>query len=178
MIKEAEKYEFAAKDGTLITIRPAKEDDAIGIVSAVKEIIQTGKYIQKEEPRSIYEEREFIKEMENKSNMYVVVSKDNVIIGIARVVRGELEMKRHVGIFRTWLINEAQGLGIGGMIMDYTLNWCRSRNLHKLCLTVFASNEKAYYVYTKYGFLEEGRQKDQIYLNGVFDDEIYMAVFF
>jgi RimJ/RimL family protein N-acetyltransferase len=62
--------------------------------------------------------------------------------------------------------------------MEYTLKWCQSHNLHKLCLTVFASNEIAKGLYEKAGFVIEGVQKDQVYIDNSFDDEIFMAYFF
>jgi RimJ/RimL family protein N-acetyltransferase len=171
------KHESIGKDGSVITIRPAALVDSKGITQAVKEIIESGTFIQKEEPRSIEEEEQFIQKMQEKDNMYVAILRDNEIVGIARVVRGELDMKRHVGLFRTWLIANAQGLGIGKLIMEYTLKWCKLHQLHKLCLTVFASNEVAIILYKKNGFVEEGRQKDQVLLNGKYDDEIFMAAF-
>ncbi|MBD8068159.1 GNAT family N-acetyltransferase [Bacillus sp. PS06] len=177
MISTLTKHEFTANDGSLITIRPVEHDDAGNIIQAVREIIETGTFIQKEEPRTIAEEEQFIQDMKKKDNMYIAILRNNEIVGIARVIRGELAMKNHVGLFRTWLVASAQGLGIGKLIMEYTLKWCMAHKLHKLCLTVFASNQVAFALYQKYGFVEEGRQKDQVILNGSFDDEILMAYF-
>ncbi|MFT4414155.1 N-acetyltransferase family protein [Fredinandcohnia humi] len=170
--------EFQAKDDSLVILRPVQNEDAPYIVKAVEGIVRNGKYIQKERPRTVKEEQEFIKEMLEKDNMYSVVVKEDTVVGIARVIRGELEMKHHTGLFRTWLTSDVQGLGIGKKVMEYTLNWCNAHRLHKLCLTVFASNDIAYHLYKKYGFVEEGRQKEQLLIDGAFDDEIFMAYFF
>jgi RimJ/RimL family protein N-acetyltransferase len=159
-------------------LRPARTDDAAQIVKAVENILKIGSYIQKESARTVNEEKEFINEMKKLDNMYVTVEIENKIVGIARVIRGELEMKRHTGLFRTWLIKSAQGNGIGSQIMDYTLDWCRTHELHKLCLTVFASNDLAVKLYERYGFIQEGTQKEQVKVDGRYDDEIFMAYFF
>lgn len=87
-------------------------------------------------------------------------------------------MKRHTGLFRTWLVQSAQGNGIGSELMNYTMKWCRIHQLHKLCLTVFASNGLAHKLYERYGFIQEGVQKEQVKINGLFDNEIFMAYFF
>jgi RimJ/RimL family protein N-acetyltransferase len=171
-------HTFNAKDGTLVTLRPITFDDAEDITTAVQSIVMKGEYIQKEKVRSIEEEKIFIQEMQQKQNMYVGVEIDNKIVGIARVIKGELKMKEHVGVFRTWLSGVAQGKGIGNQIMDYTLEWGKKAGLHKIWLTVFSGNEGANYLYKKYGFIIEGTQKDQININGVYQDEIYMAYFF
>ncbi|WP_100372528.1 GNAT family N-acetyltransferase [Bacillus sp. FJAT-45037] len=169
---------FTAKDDTDVTLRPVQKSDAIDIITSVDSIIKEGTYIQKERPRTIEEEHQFIKEMKEQDNMYIVVEVDGTARGIARVIRGELTMKKHTGMFRTWLHEDAQGKGIGKKVMEYTFEWCRMHMLHKLCLTVFASNNIAKTLYERYGFVTEGIQKEQVYLNGTYDDEIFMAYFF
>ena len=173
-----QRMTFEAKNGKMVTIRPAEERDAEQITSAVQEIIEAGQYIQKEKPNTVEEEKIFIRCVEKKENMYVVAEVDSEVVGIARVLRGELQMKHHTGLFRTWLIAKAQGMGIGKKLMEYTLEWCREQRLHKLCLTVFASNPVAYELYKKAGFHEEGVMKEQARLNGEYVDEIFMAIFF
>ncbi|WP_078382729.1 GNAT family N-acetyltransferase [Sutcliffiella halmapala] len=169
--------EFTAKDGTTVKLRPVKEEDAKDIINAVESIIAAGEYIQKESPRTEKEEKDFIKEMKQKGNMYLAVEKNSKVVGIARVIKGELKMKSHTGLFRTWLAEEAQGLGIGKKIMEYTDKWCE-QNIKKLTLTVFSSNEVAYQLYKKYGFHEEGNQKEQAFIKGDYVDERWMAKFY
>lgn len=169
---------FDGKDGSQIILRPAELKDARMIIQAAEEIVKAGKYIQKEENHTLDEEERYIEKMKNHNNMYTVAEREGELVGIARVLRGELDMKKHVGLFRTWVIEEAQGLGIGSRIMEYTLDWCRLNGLYKLCLTVFASNEPAHRLYLKYGFTDEGTQVKQVKLGGKYDDEILMAYFF
>ncbi len=170
--------QFTAKTDETVILRPVQIEDAKQIIEAVEQIIQSGLYIQKEVPRTLDNEQNFIHKMIDLDNMYIVAEINQEIVGIARVIRGELEMKRHIGIFRTWLINTAQGKGIGSEIMKYTLKWCEIHQLHKLCLTVFASNDSAHKLYERYGFVQEGVQKEQVKINGLYDDEVFMAYFF
>jgi RimJ/RimL family protein N-acetyltransferase len=44
--------------------------------------------------------------------------------------------------------------------MDYTIRWGQEAGLHKICLTVFKQNTGAYHLYKKYGFIEEGVQRN------------------
>ncbi|KPB06610.1 GNAT family N-acetyltransferase [Bacillus sp. CHD6a] len=171
------RLEFTAKDESSVILRPVEESDAGDIVTAVESIIAAGQYIQKDVPRTCEEEKLFIRDMKKKENMYIGVERNGKVIGIARVIRGEIQMKRHTGLFRTWLAEEAQGLGIGKKIMDYTDMWCE-QHIRKLSLTVFSSNQVAYHLYKKYGFHEEGNQKEQAFINGEYVDEIWMAKFY
>lgn len=178
MHNQDDTRKFTAKDGRIVTLRPVAMEDAHDIITAAESVVQTGIYIQKERVRTLDEEQSFILEMKEKNNMYTAIEIDGKVAGIARVLRGELQMKRHTGLFRTWITSSGQGLGIGKEVMAYTLDWCRAHRLHKLCLTVFKSNEVAVKLYEKAGFAVEGIQKEQAYLNGVYDDEIHMAYFF
>jgi L-amino acid N-acyltransferase YncA len=112
---------FQAKDGSNVTLRPVRIEDASDIISGVEAIVRKGEYLQKESSRSLEEEQAFIEEISRKGNMYTVIEREGKVVGIARVLRGELDMKRHTGVFRTWLMKEAQGKGIGKRIMEYTL---------------------------------------------------------
>ncbi|MFD1357717.1 GNAT family N-acetyltransferase [Fictibacillus halophilus] len=177
-MQSGETFSFEAKNGETIILRPVAESDAKDIIKHVETIVKAGRYLQKEEPRSLEEEIKFILETKLKGNMYTAVERKGKVVGIARVLKGELEMKKHTGIFRTWIHPDSQGLGIGKQVMNYTLRWGRTNNLHKLWLTVFSGNEKAVLVYEKVGFITEGRQKNQVIIDGKFEDEIFMAYFF
>lgn len=133
MDKKAFIKEFTSKTGESVILRPVETRDAESIVLAVDQIIKSGSYIQKEAARSTQDEIKFIKHMELQDNMYVAVEINHQIVGIARVIRGELEMKRHTGLFRTWLVEAAQGKGIGTELLNYTIEWCKTHELHKLC---------------------------------------------
>jgi RimJ/RimL family protein N-acetyltransferase len=154
-----ERFSFRLKNGETIFLRPVEEKDADDIIKHVATIVKAGRYIQKEEPRTLEEEIQFIQETKKEENMYIAVERDRKVVGIARVLKGELQMKKHTGIFRTWIHPDSQGLGIGKQVMNYTLRWGQANNLHKLWLTVFSGNEKAVLVYEKAGFITEGRQK-------------------
>ncbi|GGB55235.1 GNAT family N-acetyltransferase [Fictibacillus barbaricus] len=177
-MQNGDSFSFEAKNGETIILRPVEEKDAEDITAHVKAIVKAGRYLQKERPRSVSEEIEFIKEVKNKENMYTAVERNGKVVGIARVLKGELQMKRHTGVFRTWIHPDAQGLGIGKELLAYTLRWGKYMNLHKLWLTVFSGNEKATKVYAKAGFVIEGRQRNQVIIEGEFEDEIFMAYFF
>lgn len=168
---------FRAKDGTPVILRPAREEDANDLVTGIEEIVQAGKYLQKEEPRTVEQEREVIKNARVEGHMYMVIELRNKVVGAARIQREQIEMKKHTGKFRTWVAKEAQGKGIGNKIMKYTLEWARRNGLHKIWLTVFEDNAGAIHLYEKYGFVKEGTQKKQVIIDGQYDDEIFMAYF-
>lgn len=83
--------EFTAKNGEKVMLRPVQIEDAEQIIHAVAQIIKSGAYIQKESARSLAEEQRFIENMIQLDNMYVAAVLNDEIVGIARVIRGELK---------------------------------------------------------------------------------------
>ena len=49
-------------------------------------------------------------------------------------------------------------------------------HLHKIMLRVLAKNERARKSYEKAGFVQEAYLKDEVFLQGAFQDVIYMAM--
>ncbi|MFD2670185.1 GNAT family N-acetyltransferase [Marinicrinis sediminis] len=170
---------FEAKDGSTVVLRPAQEQDATGIIEAAKVIVAAGRYIEKEDLRSLDEEIELIRYNQEKDNLYIVAEVDGEIAGIARVMRGELSLTSHVGFLRIWLGEKAQGKGIGKRMMAYVLEWGRrAPNLRKITLHVYAGNEVAHKLYQRMGFVDEGVQKDHAIIDGAYQDEYIMAYFY
>jgi RimJ/RimL family protein N-acetyltransferase len=60
------------------------------------------------------------------------------------------------------------------LLVDYGF---RHRNLHKVVLTVNASNQRAIRAYQSVGFVEEGRQRAQVWSDGRYDDLVLMGRF-
>ncbi len=59
------------------------------------------------------------------------------------------------------------------LLLDYAF---RLRNFHKVWLRVNGGNERAIRSYRACGFIEEGRQRAQVWSNGRYDDLVYMGV--
>ena len=72
----------------------------------------------------------------------------------------------------------AQGKGYGKeatkLIINYAFNIL---NLKKILLEVVENNIQAIKIYKKLGFIEEGRLKRQVYLNGNWQDVLIMSLF-
>lgn len=61
-----------------------------------------------------------------------------------------------------------------GLLLKYAF---RLRNMEKVWLTTNGTNLRAQRSYIASGFVEEGRQRRQVWLDGVYDDIVFMAVF-
>ena len=57
-------------------------------------------------------------------------------------------------------------------MVDLADNWLQ---LTRLCLTVWASNERAMHLYEKFDFVVEGRMKNYVFREGGYEDACLMA---
>ena len=72
-----------------------------------------------------------------------------------------------------------RGQGIGTALVDAMVSWAISNpRIDKITLDVLASNEGAIHVYSKFGFVEEGRKLKAIkFEDGTYTDDVQMARF-
>ena len=79
---------------------------------------------------------------------------DREIVGSLNVIEsrfgfGEIGM----AVARDW-----RGRGVGSALLAEGIDWAGERGLHKLSLSVFVHNTAAIALYSKFGFIEEGRR--------------------
>jgi RimJ/RimL family protein N-acetyltransferase len=166
-------------------IRLAKEFDAETIIDIRKEIIlseTTTKFFvssPNELPSNVNEEREKIQRSCEKNNLYIVFQVDGKVVGFLDFNRYEHERLKHAGSMGMGIREEYTNQGIGTKLIEFLINWAKKqKNLEKICLGVVSVNDRAIKVYKRIGFVEEGRQRNQIkYEDGSYGDDILMAYY-
>lgn len=127
-------------------------------------------------------EKEWIEKiLHDKSNSKIVYAIETIIqhnlIGFIYLV--EIDWVSRVAWFGIMIgEKEYQGQGMAKEAMRLLFNYAFARlNLRKISLEVAAFNHKAINLYNFFGFVEEGRMIDQIYLNNEFHDVLIMSIF-
>jgi RimJ/RimL family protein N-acetyltransferase len=49
-------------------------------------------------------------------------------------------------------------------------------NLHKVCLSCYATNERGFRLYARVGFVDEGRRREQVFVDGCWVDEVVLGL--
>lgn len=71
-----------------------------------------------------------------------------------------------------------QGRGMGLDSMKVLFNYAFDcLNIRKICLEVSGNNKHALNLYHKFGFVDEGRLKEHLYLEGNYHDMVLMRIF-
>src|SRR5262249_35271697 len=100
------------------------------------------------------------------------------VVGWADVRVDSCESIRHRGILGMGVHKDFRSRGLGQQLLRRVIDGARTRGLMRIDLTVYATNAAAFALYRKLGFTEEGRIIKGRYLDGRFDDVIFMGLIF
>jgi RimJ/RimL family protein N-acetyltransferase len=129
-------------------------------------------------PRSLAAaEAEWEKHLEDDDgNVRMVIEVDGVVIGDCQLMFFS-EDHRHCMIGITIGDREYWGKGYGEDTMRVLLDYAFDHlNMHRVQLGVFETNERAQRLYKKLGFVEEGRDRELIFKEGRYIDNIRMGI--
>jgi RimJ/RimL family protein N-acetyltransferase len=162
-----------------LSIREARPDDAPVLLAAEKETARTpGLLVSRPDELNLQAFEQKIAALAERGR-YIVAEKEGRIAGHALLDPMPLEAISHVFKLTIVVHPEFTGQGIGTALMIELLDWAkRSPKVRKIELLVRATNERAVHLYSKLGFIEEGRFKKRICLpDGNFIDDLAMAWF-
>jgi ribosomal protein S18 acetylase RimI-like enzyme len=162
-----------------LNIREARVEDAAILVAADRDTAETpGLLVSRSSELTLESFEKKIVEL-SKSGRYLVAEKDGKIMGHAFLDPMPLQAISHV--FRLTIVVHPgyESQGIGNALMKKLMDWAtQTPRVRKIELLVRATNQRAIRLYSKLGFLEEGRFKDRVRLpDGSFVDDLAMAWF-
>ncbi len=168
---------FRTHDGQTATLRPASAGDGAGIVAALNQVSAEGVYLAAEAARWTPSEMEEIIAGMTTHPFILVAIVGEQLVGHAFLQRGTLKKNRHAAGLGMLVIPGFRGIGIGTKMLEYIDNWGRREGLRRLFLSLFSTNHRAYHLYRKAGFDEEGRRPEQYRFGDTPVDEILMGKF-
>jgi putative acetyltransferase len=159
----------------VIEIRPATHDDVPEMIALIAAVAAEGKWIGTEDPvDSDRLSRLFTETIESDgAHALVAVDDDRLVgnLGMHPVAPGLLGLGMSVAM-------DHRGQGVGTQLMQAAIDWARAQgNVHKLELDVWPHNTTAQALYTKCGFVFEGRRRRQYRRrNGELWDSVVMGL--
>lgn len=165
--------------GKKTVLRPPMKSDLPKVVQWINDP-EVRYFVTGHFPQTELDEEEWLKNLSKKKETDVVLvieTSDGTPIGIMGLHRINW---RDLVATTGALIGEKEywGKGYGGeaklLLLDYAFNIL---NLHKICSSVIAFNDRSLRYSLKCGYQEEGRLKRHIYRNGQYWDSIQLAIF-
>jgi len=131
-------------------------------------------YIAKEVDENWYDN--YLQNRQQNKRLVIVDSDEEIAIGTIQLtnihpINRSAEYSVMIGNKGYW--GKGAGLTATLEILNHGFN---DLNLNRIYLTVLVENERAIKLYSKAGFVEEGREREAIFKNGRFHDLILMSV--
>ncbi|MDQ6830046.1 MAG: GNAT family N-acetyltransferase [Gemmatimonadota bacterium] len=160
-------------------IIPTAERYVEGFHRAVDVVARERAYLALIEAPPLENSRAFVEGMLAGAGVQMlVVDAEDTVVGFCDVVRDTRAGFTHRGTLGMGLLPHARGRGLGKRLMAETIAAARAAGIERIELEVFASNVRARALYDSLGFVTEGLKRRSRKLDGVYDDDIFMALVF
>ena len=159
-----------------IVIQPATLDMADSFRQALDVVAREHRYLIFLEAPPAESTRNFIAQVLAKGWSQFYAVRDGQVVGWCDIVRDERPGMTHIGRLGIGILPEFRGQKIGARLLAATIADAFQKGITRIELEVFAANERAFALYRKFGFVEEGRKRQARCLDGVPEDSICMAL--
>ena len=166
----------------MITIRPARPEDAAQIITYARRVFAEPGVslitLAEEFNPTTESEARMISEMNRASNsLFLVAEADGRIVGQLTLQGGKRRNVRHATTLGITVGRGYRGRGIGRRLMAYAIDWARAGGVvTRIELNVFVRNSNAIRLYESCGFVVEGRRRRSIHRDGEYMDDLVMAL--
>lgn len=165
--------------GKKVRLRAFREDDLKNVLAWLNNPAVT-RYLSSMRPWSVVEERGWLdRAMRNDDPTavtYVIESADGEYAGSIGLMHIDGRNRRaEVGVVISRPEDWGRGMGTEAMILMLRHAF-EEMNLHRVTLRVYTFNERAQRSYTKIGFVEEGRLREDTYRHGAWHDTVLMGI--
>lgn len=165
------------KDGRIATVRSARAEDANAWIENANALGGERVFVMTEQfTRTRAEIQDQFRGANPESVLWLVAEIDGRVVGGADFHRGRWVKNAHTAELGVAVRKEWRGLGLGEALLRAGQEWARGLGVRKLKLAVFATNERALRLYRKLGFVEEGRLRGDVILDGRPVDTLLMAL--
>jgi RimJ/RimL family protein N-acetyltransferase len=161
-------------------LRGAGPDDAVALMKLKQRLDEETSFMllePNERDSSIPTLARHLEEVSRSENSVVIVAdRHGELAGYVELAGGTFRRNRSTTHVIIGVLAEASGQGVGSSLLAEAKRWAAARGLHRMELTVMAHNHRAIALYERMGFVHEGRRVGCLLIDGVFLDELYMAM--
>ncbi len=174
-------YTFKAKNGLEVTLRPARVEDAEGLIHTVRSLSPERSYLLMEYYGKDEETaRKYIEGIDPDRDLLLVAIAEGKVIGALAAVQakgGERVRAEHVVEVGLHLLKEYRGVGIGTEMLSYAMRWAKERGYRKMVASIFTPNQRSINLFKRAGFEQECIRRQHVRIGSRLIDEICMVKF-
>ncbi|PAD33951.1 GNAT family N-acetyltransferase [Terribacillus saccharophilus] len=165
-----------------LIIREAELKDAEALARLRMKTDGETEYMDREEGEGYLSPKDFeeliMTDQKELKNLCLVACDQQEVIGYCRCEGNKLKRLSHQVTFGIVIMKDYWGYGLGKQMLEMIIAWSEEQKIHKINLSVSASNIRAIRLYETYNFQIEGCLKDDKRLRGgEYHDTLLMARF-
>jgi RimJ/RimL family protein N-acetyltransferase len=161
----------------VVEIRPARAGDVPSTRECFDVVARERRYLARLEAPPLESSRAFWGAVIEKGWPFEIAVEDTGrVMGWCDIIPEPHPGHRHAGVLGMGLLPEIRGQGIGRRLLAATLDDARRFGLERVELSVYATNTRAQRLYEQLGFVVEGVRRRHRKLDGVYEDNILMAL--
>ena len=175
--------EYDLANGKKLTVREAVSEDAQALIAQMKLVDSETNFLAREPAEFCYtleQEKELIETFLNDTNRLFLVGiiDDNVVANCSVGLIDNKIRHRHRAVLGIVVCKIYWHNGIGNILMQNCIDWCKRKGFEQLELSVVTHNHNAVSMYKKFGFRICGtHRKAMKYSDGTYADEHSMILF-
>ncbi len=163
------RQSFTLQDGTVLMIREVTFNDALGInhlgtmiFSSTDQVLTSPEEFRKD--GTFENQLKRIKNYSEAAGKCIFVAEiEGRIVGMIDFWNGHRKRIEHTGEFGMGVHPDYRNKGIGKCLIEMLLKWAKENPMiEKVKLGVFSTNARGIHLYTKMGFVEEGRKVNEV----------------
>jgi len=172
-----------AKNGQTFVIRSARPDDALAIYTINEQALVEGSYHISEPQEftmTVADEETWIRQhAERPADVTLVADLDGAVVGAIFFEAGERKRLSHSGELVMNVAPAWREQGVGRCLLETLIAWATQHpQIERVGLRALSTNERALHLYSRVGFVEDGRRPKAIKLGpGHYVDEVLMYRF-
>lgn len=158
-----------------IELRSIRAGDAASFNAAVGIVAREKRYLYFTDAPPLADTEAVVHRALDLGTPLLVVADGDSVLGWCNIFALPRPVQAHVGIVAMGLLPAWRGQGWGTRLLQQALAAADAYGFTRIELTVYAGNLRAAALYRKLGFVEEGRKRHAVRIDGVYLDEIIMA---
>ena len=181
--KELYRKEYLLKDDQQLIVRIPELGDAQGLINQMQAVDRETKFLARESDEfnfTVEQEREFIKNCTRDENTRFIIGEvEGRIIGncSASLIQNK-KRYLHRAAMGIAVVKDYWNKGIGKIMMQECIDWCKEKGVEQLELEVVTQNNHAISMYKNFGFEIYGTMKHALkYSDETYADEYNMILF-
>ena len=156
-------------------IVPIGREHLAGFHAALDAVAREGRWLAMLQAPTFARTRRFVLDSLRDGAIHFVALAGEQVVGWCDLRPKASPALRHSAVLGMGLVQEHRGQGIGSRLLAATLERADARGLRRAELVVRADNRVAIRLYRRFGFVEEGRCRQYLRLDGQDHDALIMA---